>query len=169
MLLSDRLTAQDYYLCNYAKYIYPNLFSNCFAVKGRQNLIIEKYRDELEKYICGIIKSNKSKPLAIYCNPDHIHILISFHPSVSISDMARDIKANSSKWINDKGWINGLFRWQEGYGAFTYSKSQIDAVAKYIINQPEHHKKTTFKEEYLKILNKFDIQFDEKYLFEFYE
>jgi len=140
-----------------------------FAVKGRQNLIREKHRDELEKYMCGIVNNNKSKPLPIYCNPDHVHILIGLHPSMSVSDMARAIKANSSKWINEKRWIRGQFRWQEGYGAFTYSKSQIDAVVKYILNQPEHHRKSTFKEEYLSILNKLDIQFDEQYLFEWYE
>lgn len=139
-----------------------------FSVKGRQNLISEKYREKIEKFICGIIKNNKSKPLAIYCNPDHIHVLIGFHPSVSISDMARDIKSNSSKWINEKDWVGKQFAWQEGFGAFTYSKSQIDPVIKYILNQPEHHKKTTFKDEYLKMLNQAGIDFDERYLFEWY-
>ena len=95
-----------------------------FAVKGRKNLIIETYRDEIEKYICGIINNNKSKPLAIYCNPDHIHILIGMNPSTSLSDLVRDIKANSSRWINEKKWLSEPFRWQEGYGGFTYSKSQ---------------------------------------------
>ncbi len=140
-----------------------------FAVKHRQNLISEKHREEVEKYICGIITNNQSKPLAIYCNPDHIHILIGLHPSVAVSDMTRDIKANSSRWINEKGWIQGKFEWQSGYGAFTYSKSQIDHVVKYILNQREHHRKSTFKEEYFNILKKFDIQFDEKYLFEWYD
>ena len=123
-----------------------------FAVKGRQHLIPEKIRDETEKYICGIIKNERSKPLAIYCNPDHTHILIGLHPAVSISDITRKIKANSSKWLNEKKYLIGVFHWQEGFGAFTYSKSQIDRVIKYIINQHEHHKKSTFKEEYLKLL-----------------
>jgi len=136
-----------------------------FAVKGRQNLIHEAYRIPLEKYICGIISNNKSKPLAIYCNPDHIHILIGFNPSVSISDLARDIKASSSKWINEQHWISTQFNWQSGYGAFTYSKSQIDPVIKYILNQKEHHKKASFLEEYRLILNKSGIEYDEKYLF----
>ena len=114
-----------------------------FAVKGRQNLIIEKFRPEVEKYICGIIKNLKSKPLAIYCNPDHVHILIGIHPTIAIAEMARIIKANSSKWINEKQWIRGKFRWQEGYGAFTYSKSQIDL--KYIMNQPIHIRRTASK------------------------
>jgi len=139
-----------------------------FAVQGRQNLIAEKNRDKLEKYICGIVSNKKSKPLAIYCNPDHTHILIGLHPSVSISDMARDIKANSSKWINENRWVMGKFNWQEGFGAFTYSKSQIDAVAKYILNQHEHHRKKSFREEYLDFLEKFNIDYDEKYLFEYY-
>jgi len=139
-----------------------------FAVKGRQNLIIEKHRDRVEKYICGIVNNQRSKPLAIYCNPDHVHVLIGLHPTISISDIARDIKANSSKWINENYWIPNQFRWQEGYGAFSYSKSQLDSVIKYILNQPQHHKKKTFKEEYLKMLNDLDIQYDHQYLFEWY-
>ncbi len=140
-----------------------------FAVQGRQNIITEKYREQLEKYICGIISNKKSKPLAIYCNPDHTHILIGLHPSVAISDMVRDIKASSSKWINEKKWFKGKFKWQEGFGAFTYSKSQIDAVVKYILNQPIHHKKKTFREEYIDLLKKFNVDFNDKYLFEDYE
>ncbi len=140
-----------------------------FAVQGRQNLIAERNRILLEKYISGIIRNNKSKLLAIYCNPDHVHILIGLHPSIAISDITRDIKASSSKWINENNWINGLFRWQKGFGAFSYSKSQIDSVIKYILNQPEHHKKTTFKDEYLTLLQKFDIKFDNQYLFKWYE
>ena len=139
-----------------------------FAVKGRENLIHEKHRDELEKYICGIVNNKGSKPLAIYCNPDHLHILIGLKSNTSVSDITRDIKANSSKWINEKKFIVGKFSWQEGYGAFTYAKSQIDAVAKYIHNQPQHHQKKSFKEEYLAILNKAEIEFEEKYLFEWY-
>jgi putative transposase len=140
-----------------------------FAVRGRENLIAEKYRIELEKYICGIINNRKSKPLAIYCNPDHIHVLIGIHPTMAVSDITRDMKASSSKFINDKKWVMGKFQWQDGFGAFTYSKSQIDEVAKYILNQPNHHKKTTFKEEYLLLLKKYEIAYDEQYLFEWYE
>ena len=115
-----------------------------FAVKGMQNLITENIREKVEKYMCGIISNKKSKPLAIYGNPDQTHILIGLHPSVSISDMARDVKANSSKWIHENKWVLGKFNWQEGFGAFTYSKSQIDNVVKYILNQKEHHEKTSF-------------------------
>ncbi|MDX5478151.1 MAG: IS200/IS605 family transposase [Cyclobacteriaceae bacterium] len=138
-----------------------------FAVQGRQNLITEKHRQQVEKYICGIIANNKSKALAIYCNPDHCHVLIGLHPAISISEMARDIKANSSKWINENQWMMGKFSWQEGYGAFTYSRSQLNRVVQYIRNQPEHHRKKTFREEYTDFLKKFDIDYDEKYVFEF--
>ena len=116
-----------------------------FAVKGRENLIHEKHREKLEKYICGIVNNKESKPLAIYCNPDHLHILIGLKSNTSVSDITRDIKANSSKWINEKKFIVGKFSWQEGYGAFTYAKSQIDAVAKYIHNQHQHHQKKSLR------------------------
>lgn len=116
-----------------------------FTVKGRQNLVSEKYREKLEKYICGIVSNKKSKPIAVYCNPDHNYILIRLRPTVSISDMARDIKANSSKWINENKWLSSKFSWQEVFGAFTYSKSHIDNVVKYILNQAEHHKKNLLR------------------------
>lgn len=140
-----------------------------FAVKGRQNLISEAHREPLEKYICGIISNKQSKPLAIYCNPDHCHVLIGFNPSVSIADLVRDIKANSSKWINENRWVPGKFAWQEGYGAFSYARSQLNVVVQYILNQGEHHRKRTFKEEYLEFLQKFEIDFDERYVFDFLE
>jgi len=140
-----------------------------FAVQGRRNLIVENNREQLEKYICGIVSNKKSKPLAIYCNPDHTHVLIGLHPSVAVSDMARDIKASSSKWINENRWIKGNFKLQEGFSAFTYSKSQIDTVVNYILNQREHHKKKTFREEFLDFLEKFNVDYNEKYLFDFNE
>ncbi|MCK9163316.1 MAG: IS200/IS605 family transposase [Bacteroidales bacterium] len=136
-----------------------------FAVKGRENFILEDKREELEKYICGIVSNNNSKPLAIFCNPDHTHILIGLNPSISISDLTKIIKSNSSKWINENKWVSGKFSWQEGFGAFTHSKSQIDLVAKYILNQAEHHKKKTFREEYIKFLEECGIEYDERYLF----
>jgi putative transposase len=140
-----------------------------FAVKGKANVIMERHRIELEKYICGIVNNKKSKPLAVYCNRDHLHILIGLHPAVSVSDITRDIKASSSKFINEKNWMMGKFQWQDGFGAFTYAKSQIDAVAKYILNQREHHKKNTFRDEYLSMLKKAEITYEEKYLFEWYD
>jgi len=137
-----------------------------FAVQGRANLIKENFRDELEKYMCGIIRNNNSKPLAIYCNPDHTHILVGIHPSISVATITGDVKSSSSNWINKQKYVNGKFSWQDGYGGFTYSKSQIDDVAKYILAQPEHHRKKTFREEYLSILQKLDIDYDETYLFD---
>ena len=140
-----------------------------FAVKGRERLIAEEKRIELEKFITGIVKNRNQKLLAIYINPDHAHILVGLNNlDMKIPDLVRDIKAGSSKMMNDENWFNAKFAWQEGYGAFSYSKSQIDSVVKYILNQHEHHRKITFKEEYLKILNDLEINYDEKYLFEFY-
>lgn len=139
-----------------------------FAVLGRANVVKETHRHELEKYICGIISNKKCKPIAIFCNPDHTHVFLGLHPGISVSDITRDIKASSSKFINDKKMIQGKFAWQDGFGSFTYSRSQIDDVSKYILNQPEHHKHRSFKDEYLIILQKNDIQYDDRYLFEWY-
>ena len=137
-----------------------------FAVKGRQNLIGTEIREELHKYITGIVTNRDQKLLSIFCMPDHTHILIGLKPSISISDLVRDIKAGSSKFINDKKLIKGKFSWQEGFGVFSYSRSQIDTVIKYIQTQEKHHSKKTFKEEYLEFLEKFKVEYDEKYLFE---
>lgn len=137
-----------------------------FAVKGRQSLIAEENRMELEKYICGIINNKESKPLAIYCNPDHLHVLVGLNPKFSISDLVRDIKANSSKWINEQGWINHKFNWQRGYGAFSYAKSELDGVVKYILNQAEHHRTTSFKREYIDLLEKAEVDYENTYLFD---
>ncbi len=152
----------------------PNTYSQIyiqivFTVKGRENLIKNANREELHKLITGIVKNRDQKLLSIFAMPDHVHLLIGIKPNISISDLVRDIKAGSSKFINDSKWLNGKFNWQEGFGAFSYSKSQIDNVIKYILNQEEHHKKETFKEEYLGFLNKFEIDYDEKYLFEWIE
>lgn len=140
-----------------------------FSVKGRKSLIKEQFREELEKIICGMITTTKSKVLAIYCNPDHIHILVSMHPTISCSKLMEQVKSASSNWLNDKKYIVGKFAWQDGYGGFTYSKSQIDAVVKYILNQPEHHKEGSFREEYHTLLDSFEIEYDERYLFEWYD
>ncbi len=137
-----------------------------FTVQGRQNLISESHREELQKYITGIVQNRSHKMLAIYCMPDHVHIFIGMKPTMSISDLAREIKAVSSKFINDKRWIKGRFNWQEGFGAFSYANSQLDSVIKYIKNQKEHHQRQTFKEEYLELLAKFAVEYDNKYLFE---
>ncbi len=137
-----------------------------FAVKSRDNLISSKNREELEKYISGIIENKGQKMLAIYAMPDHIHILVGMKPNISISDLVRDIKSNSSRFINESKWIRGKFSWQEGYGAFSYSKSHLDNVVKYILNQEEHHKKKKFKDEYLEFLDKFEIEYKDEYLFD---
>ncbi len=140
-----------------------------FAVKGRQNLIAKENREELHKFITGIVTNRGQKLFAVFAMPDHVHILVSIGPTILISDLVRDIKAGSSKFINDKKWIDGKFNWQEGYGAFSYSKSSIDSVVKYILNQEEHHKKKKFKDEYLDLLEKFEIEYDQKYLFDWIE
>jgi len=137
-----------------------------FAVKGQENLIRKENREELHKFITGIVSNREQKLLAIFAMPDHVHILIGIKPNMAISDLVRDIKAGSSKFINDNKWINEKFNWQEGYGAFSYSKSQLYNVIKYILNQESHHKKQTFKEEYISFLEKFEIEYDEKYLYQ---
>jgi putative transposase len=140
-----------------------------FAVKGRENLFKKENREELHKFITGIVSNREQKLLAIFAMPDHVHILVGMKPNIALSDLVRDIKAGSSKFINDSKWINGKFNWQEGYGGFSYSKSHLDNVIKYILNQEEHHKKQTFKEEYNSFLVKFEIEYDEKYLFKWIE
>ena len=140
-----------------------------FAVRGRQNLIQEQHRDELHKFITGIVRNRDQKLLAIFVMPDHTHLLVGIKPILAISDLVRDVKAGSSKFINDNHLVNGKFNWQDGFGAFSYSKSQIDHVIKYILNQKEHHKRQTFKAEYLEFLRKFEVEFNEKYLFDWIE
>jgi putative transposase len=140
-----------------------------FSVKGRQNLIQKKWKEELYKYICGIVNGKEQKVYAIGGVADHIHILVSIKPNIVISDLVRDIKANSSKWINEKRYVIGKFQWQEGFGAFSSAQSQLDVIITYINNQEKHHQNKTFKDEYLELLQKFNIEYDEKYLFEWIE
>lgn len=140
-----------------------------FAVKDRDKIISESIRDEIQKYFSGMIQNEGHRVMAIYCMPDHIHILVSFKPDFNLSAFVGTIKASTSRFINDRGWFKGHFSWQNGYGEFSYSISHIDQVVRYINNQQEHHKKRTFREEYIDFLNKFQISFDEKYLFDFHE
>ncbi len=140
-----------------------------FAVKGRTNLISKTNEEELYKYIAGIIKGKDQKSIIVNGMPDHIHAFVGLRPSMAASDLVRDIKNNSSNFINDHKWVKGKFSWQEGYGIFTYSHSHIESVYNYILNQKEHHKKKTFREEYIDFLKKFEIKYDEKYLFEWIE
>ncbi|MCZ2083584.1 MAG: IS200/IS605 family transposase [Flavobacteriales bacterium] len=141
-----------------------------FATKGRENKIRAEFRDEIEKYITGIFTNKEQKIIAIYLNPDHIHIFFSYkNLRISIPDLVKVVKTEATNFINEKKMVYGKFCWQEGYGAFSYAKSQKDAVTKYILNQEEHHKKRSFREEYLDLLNKFEIEFKDEYLFEFYD
>ena len=140
-----------------------------FAVKGRQNLIKPSFEEELYKYISGIVNGKEQKSLAVNGMPDHVHVLVGLKPSMRISDLVRDVKNNSTNFINERGWLKHHFSWQEGYGAFSYSESQFGRVIDYIKNQKLHHQKKTFRQEYLSFLKKFNVSFDEKYLFEFLE
>lgn len=140
-----------------------------FAVKHREALLPERHKEEIHKYITGIITKRKQKLIAINSMPDHIHIFVGFKPSMKISDLVRDIKTASSQFIREKRFTPFQFSWQEGYGAFTYSHSQIDAVCQYIHNQEAHHRKRTFREEYLDFLSKFDVDYEEQYLFDWIE
>lgn len=137
-----------------------------FAVKGRENLISNKWNTELHKYIAGIIKGKGQKSIIVNGMPDHVHALVGLKPVMPISDFVRDIKNNSSNFIDNQKLVKGKFSWQEGYGAFSYSHSHIGNVYDYILNQEKHHKKKTFKQEYLQFLKKFEVEYDEKYLFE---
>ena len=139
-----------------------------FAVKGRENIITRPWRDELHKYVAGIIRK-ESTLLAVGGWKDHIHIFSGLPPTMAVADFVQKIKSNSSKWINDQKFVNGKFQWQEGYGAFSYSRSQRDEVINYIIQQEEHHKNRSFREEYLGFLEKFDIDYKPEYLFEYYD
>lgn len=140
-----------------------------FSVKGRQNLIKKEWSEELYKYIAGIIRGKNQKPIIVNGMPDHIHIFVGLRPAMSIADLVRDIKSNSTNFINEKKWIKTKFSWQEGYGAFSYSHSQIKDVYNYILIQEERHRQKTFREEYLEFLKNFEVEYDEKYLFEWYD
>ena len=140
-----------------------------FAVKGRTNILNNELSLQLFKYINGILSNGNQFPLAIGGYRNHVHIFFELNPDTKLSDIVRDIKANSSRWINENNFFKSRFEWQRGYGGFSYSRSQRDGVIKYIMQQEKHHKKKTFREEYLEILEKFDIKFENEYLFEFYE
>jgi len=149
---------------------YSQLNIHCvFAVSGRQNIITEKFRDDLHRYMSGILKNDGAYPLAVGGWKDHVHVFFELPVTMAVSDQMRMLKASSSKWINDNRFVRGKFRWQEGYGAFSYARSQRDSVIRYIMRQEAHHKKSTFREEYLDLLKRFEISYDEKYVFEFHE
>jgi REP element-mobilizing transposase RayT len=139
-----------------------------FAVKNRQALIMPEWEDELHKYISGVVEHRGHKTLAIGGMPDHLHLFVGLKPSEAISDLVREIKKSSNEFIKAKRFIPFSFEWQTGYGAFSYSRSHMDAVCKYILNQKEHHSKRSFEEEFMKILLDFDVEIGKKQIFDFF-
>lgn len=140
-----------------------------FAVKHRESLIAKEHKEELHRYITGLVQNRKAKMLAIHCMPDHVHLFVGFKPTILIADFVKEIKVESNEFINSKRWVKGKFSWQEGYGVFSYSHSQVDTVVKYVLNQEAHHQKSSFRQEYLELLRRFEITFEEKYVFDFIE
>ena len=140
-----------------------------FAVKGRKNLIDESWEAELHKYITAIVQNKGQELMAINGMPDHIHIFVSLNGSGNISDIVREIKKSSHTFINENKFCPQKFQWQSGYGAFSYSQSAVPNVVRYILNQKEHHKKKTFKKEYIEFLEAFEIEYKDEYLFEWYD
>lgn len=141
-------------------------FHIVFAVKHRSNLIAIKWKDELYKYISGIISNKNQKLIIINGMPDHIHLLIGMKPDNNLSDLIRNVKANSSRFINEKRWVMGKFEWQTGFGAFTVGYSQLDTVVNYIHTQELHHQKKSFREEYLEFLQQSEIDYQTEYIFD---
>ncbi|HMV25518.1 IS200/IS605 family transposase [bacterium] len=135
------------------------------VVRGRMSLIPDNHKIELYKYMTGIIQNKGHKLLAINGMPDHVHFLIGYDPHEALSALVKEVKRCSTNFINEKGWIKGRFSWQEGYGAFSYAKSQLNTVCRYIENQEQHHKKQTFREEYVALLKRYEINYDERYVF----
>jgi REP element-mobilizing transposase RayT len=145
---------------------YTQIHIQCvMAVKYRNSLIQPSWKDQLQKYITGIVQNYGHKMLAINNMPDHLHMFFGFRPNQSLSDLMRIVKSESTKWINDKQFPPAVFNWQEGYGAFSYSRSHVKKITEYVLNQEEHHRKMTFLEEYQIFLNQFEIEYDERYVF----
>ena len=138
-----------------------------FAVEGRQSLISPQHKEEIYKYMAGTLKENGQKLMAINGMRDHVHILFGMSGTIALSDLIKEIKASSSRLINDKKWLRGHFNWQAGYGAFSYSHSQVSRVATYIENQERHHARRSFRDEYTMLLKKFEVEYNPKYLFDF--
>jgi REP element-mobilizing transposase RayT len=138
-----------------------------FAVSGRQSLISNERKVEIYKYMTSVNQNQKQKVMAINGMPDHVHFLIGMSPDIALSDLVKDVKVASSNLINNKRWVRGHFNWQRGFGAFSYSRSQASTVARYIENQERHHAKRSFRDEYVALLKKFDVEYDPKYLFTF--
>lgn len=146
---------------------YTQLYAHVvFAVKGRSNLISIKWENQLYQYITGIINHKNQKLMIVNGMPDHIHLLIGFKPDCNLSDLIRDIKSNSSKWVNENKMLSGRFEWQRGFGAFTLAQSQIHSVINYIRNQKDHHRVQSFRNEYIEILKQYEIDYKPEFLFE---
>lgn len=143
-------------------------FHLVFAVKNRDALIKNEWKSDLEKYMTGIVQNHQHEMLAVFCMIDHVHILIGYNVNQLIPDLVEELKTSSNAWIKNKRFTKFKFEWQKGYGAFTHSHSQIDTVVKYILNQEKHHKKKSFREEYLEMLEKNDVTFNQEYLFDFF-
>ena len=149
---------------------YTQLYTHLvFAVKHRKALIKPSFREEVERYMTGILQNKKHKLLAIYLMPDHAHILIGQNPSIALSKTVGILKTETSNFIKEKRFLPFRFAWQEGYGAFSHSRKDLDRVVQYILNQPEHHKKRPFKQEYLSLLRRYEIDFEDQYLFDFFD
>ena len=164
-ILSPRAVGTEYKQSSMANTYTQIHLQLIFAVQNRISLINNDWKDELYKYITGIIQMNDHKMIIINGMPDHVHILIGMRPIQSLSDLMKDIKGDSSTWINKKKLVKEKFSWQEGFGAFSYSRGQLPSVINYINNQQEHHKKKTFKDEYIAMLNKYEVEYDERYIF----
>lgn len=137
-----------------------------FAVKSRESMIMPAWEERLYQYITGIVREKQQKMLAINGMPDHIHFVIGMKPSCCLSDLIREVKKASNEFVNENRLSKFKFAWQEGYGAFSYSHSQLDNVIAYVMNQKEHHKTKSFKEEYLEFLEKFNVEYKSEFLFE---
>ena len=140
-----------------------------FAVENRQSLITPDFQEDLYKYITGIVRNQGQKLIAINGMPDHVHILIGLKPAMALADLVREVKADSTNFVNEQRLVRGRFNWQEGYGAFSYGHSQLNTIIRYIQRQQQHHQKRSFKDEYMTLLRKFDIAFDDRYIFKFIE
>lgn len=136
------------------------------AVRGRANLISVKWKEKLFQYITGIITNKNQKMMVINGMPDHVHMLVGLKPECNLSDLIRDVKSNSSRWINEQNFVKGKFEWQTGFGAFSLGQSQIKMAVSYILNQEQHHLNKTFKEEYTALLNAYQIEYNSEYIFE---
>lgn len=146
---------------------YAQMYAHCvWAVKRRDPLIPAEHREEIHRYITEIVKRRGQKLIAIFCMPNHVHMLIGFRPNIAVSDVVRDVKRESSEFISGKKWTPFKFEWQEGFGCFTCAHADLDNICRYIFNQEEHHKGRTFEEEYRLLMKKYEVDFEEKYLFD---